>query len=395
MNALAPPEEVTYGTLYEAKKAIDGHALEQGYAVRVLRTRKVGNRKDGDVKGQDLECSQAGAAIRDDNRARMRVSTSRRVGCPFRVLISKIKSEQAQWKVTVICAHHNHEAFEHPSAHPKGREISPGDKAYVIALGQAGIQPRRILTAVRQHHTDLHATSQDIYNVRRSHRVEMLAGRSPLQALLDSLESTDMVYHIQQTPESLQLSHLFIVSPSAREICAKYSKGSVWLLDATYKTNRYGLPLLHVVGITSTNATFTLCYCFMRKETTADYCWAMDKLKELFYEWGITHQLTFVTDRELAIMASLSELFPTANALLCRWHISKNIFAKQRTAFQTQGEFDHFIQDWNVLVKSSTEPEFQARLDKMRRYLPVHTMYYLTSTWLKYKVLTCHMLCLI
>ena len=143
----------------------------------------------------------------------------------------------------------------------------------------------------------------------------------------------------------MQLSHLFIESPSARVIYARFSKRSVWLLDATYKTNRYGLPLLHVVGITSTNATFTLCYCFMRNVTTADYCWAMNKLKDLIYNWVITHQLTFVTDRELALMTALSELFPTTKALLCRWHICKNIFAKQRTAFQAQEDFDHFIQD--------------------------------------------------
>ena len=162
MNALAPPEAVAYGKLVEAKEATDDHALEQGYTVGVLRTRKVGNRKEGDVKSQDLECSQAKAAVRDDNRARMRVSASRRVGRPFRVLISKIKTEQAKSKVTFVCGHHNHEAFKHSSGHPKCREISPRDKAYVIALGRAGIQPRRILTSIKQHHTDLHATSQDI-----------------------------------------------------------------------------------------------------------------------------------------------------------------------------------------------------------------------------------------
>ena len=52
--------------------------------------------------------------------------------------------------------------------------------AYVIALGQAGVQPRRILTSMRQHHSDLHATYQYTYNGHRLHRVEVLAGRTPL-----------------------------------------------------------------------------------------------------------------------------------------------------------------------------------------------------------------------
>ena len=38
MNAPAPPKEIAYGTLVCAKKAIDAHALEQGYAVRIVRS---------------------------------------------------------------------------------------------------------------------------------------------------------------------------------------------------------------------------------------------------------------------------------------------------------------------------------------------------------------------
>uniref|UniRef100_M4BFW4 RxLR effector candidate protein n=1 Tax=Hyaloperonospora arabidopsidis (strain Emoy2) TaxID=559515 RepID=M4BFW4_HYAAE len=58
----------------------------------------------------------------------------------------------------------------------------------------------------------------------------------PLQALLDNLKIMYGEYHRQQTPVSLQLSHLFIVSPSARVICTKFSKGNVWFLDATHET---------------------------------------------------------------------------------------------------------------------------------------------------------------
>ena len=121
MNALDPLEEVAYATLEMAKNAFDGHALEQDYAVCLLRTRRVGTRKDGEVKGQDLERSQAKDAESDDSRARLRVSASRSVMCPFRALIGKIITEKAKWKVKVVCAHHNHKVFEHPSVHPKGR----------------------------------------------------------------------------------------------------------------------------------------------------------------------------------------------------------------------------------------------------------------------------------
>ena len=128
----------------------------------------------------------------------------------------------------------------------------------------------------------------------------------PLQTLLDGLASTAGAnYSVRQHHETKELSHLFILSPSAKQICQAYSRGKIWLIDATYKTNRYGLPLLHVVGLTATNSTFTLCYCFMRNGTVADDRCSMSKLSEVFQNFGIEHQyqtLTFITDRDLALM---------------------------------------------------------------------------------------------
>ena len=81
--------------------------------------------------------------------------------------------------------------------------------------------------------------------------------------------------------------------------------------------------------------------------------------------------------REFALMTALSKLFLKANELLCRCHISKHIFAKQQRASQTQENFEHFIQDWNMLMKSSTEPKFNSRPEKMRVYLPIQKMHYI------------------
>ena len=165
------------------------------------------------------------------------------------------------------------------------------EKASVLSFSQAGIAPSHILTALKQQNEHMNALPQDIYNLRAVHRAVMLAGRTPLQTLLDGLASTASAnYSLQQHPGTKELSHLFILFPSAKQICQEYSRGEIWLIDATYKTNRYGLPLLHVVGLTATNSNFTLCYCVMRNETVADYRWSMSKLSEVFQNFGIEHQ---------------------------------------------------------------------------------------------------------
>ena len=115
----------------------------------------------------------------------------------------------------------------------------------------------------------------------------------------------------------------------------------------------------------------------------------MKKLKDLFLRLGHhppTHLCnepgTRTHDRTVRIVSD-------SKRVVMSLAYQQNIFAKQRTAFQMQEGYDHFIQDWNMLLKSSTKPEFQARLEKMRGYLPV-PMDYLASTWLKYKVTACH-----
>lgn len=379
MKSLAPPPQLAYCSVEVAKAAIDVHAQQEGYVVVIKRTKKVGNKADGKVKGLILACSQSNPPVMRVG-ARQRVSSSRSTGCLFKASIRQ--DEYGQWRVQVDNEEHNHDPFFHQSAHPRGRALTEESRQSVLMLSRAGVTPARIVTSLRQNN-NITATAQDVYNLRHAERNRTLAGRSPLVALLDGLARED---YFSKFDALQQLTHLLIISPSAKEICSKYSAGRVWLIDATYKTNKYGLPLLHIVGITATNSTFTFAYCFMRSETSADYLWAMRHIEEIFRGYGLQRaDLTFVTDRELALMSALSEVFPDASCLLCRWHISKNILARQRTAFQTSEAWQEFNQAWNQLVSTTVITDYKTRLSMMHATFPAAIMGYLATTWLVYK----------
>ena len=161
----------------------------------------------------------------------------------------------------------------------------------------------------------------------------MLNGRSRITVLLDNL--SNVTRHFWQVDSKQDLTHLLVVSHCAREICQKFCAGKVWLLDATYKTNKFGMPLFHVVGATASHQSFTFAYCFMQNETAADYRWAANHLRDLFQEYNLpTNDVTFVTDRGFALMGALQDIFPNANMLLCRWHINKIISARHKKASQ-------------------------------------------------------------
>ncbi len=63
-----------------------------------------------------------------------------------------------------------------------------------------------------------------------------------------------------------------------------------------YKTNKFGMPLLNVVGIMSTYATFNASFAFLHVENEEAYAWVLEQ----FFE--VVTPKVFCMDQELALM---------------------------------------------------------------------------------------------
>uniref|UniRef100_A0AAV1SZG5 MULE transposase domain-containing protein n=1 Tax=Peronospora matthiolae TaxID=2874970 RepID=A0AAV1SZG5_9STRA len=124
--------------------------------------------------------------------------------------------------------------------------------------------PKVILTTLRQQDPQIYLTSKDISNVKARLLREDLNDRTPLEALLDELQEKEVMHDYAKDDEG-RITHPFFATPSAVDRAREFP--DVVSMDFTYKTNRFKLPLLHVVGMTSTNATFSICFCFMSGET--------------------------------------------------------------------------------------------------------------------------------
>jgi hypothetical protein len=53
----------------------------------------------------------------------------------------------------------------------------------------------------------------------------------------------------------------------------------------------------------------------------------MNHFKDLITNNSITKPLSWVTDKEIALMNCIDQLFLDANHLLCTWHVNINILA--------------------------------------------------------------------
>ncbi|KAI5412816.1 hypothetical protein KIW84_057441 [Lathyrus oleraceus] len=79
-------------------------------------------------------------------------------------------------------------------------------------------------------------------------------------------------------------------------------------MDSTYKTNKYRQALFEIVGMTSTELTFAVAFTYMESEQTENFCWVLEKLKELFVKKDLCPQV-ILTDRGLALMKAIEIVF--------------------------------------------------------------------------------------
>ena len=144
--------------------------------------------------------------------------------------------------------------------------------------------------------------------------------------------------------------------------------------------------MLHVVGVSNVNLTFSCSFAFLSGETQDDYLWALTHVKAIFKN-GVLPSV-IITDRELALMNAVSVIFPRAANLLCVWHINKNIVANVKKNFATNSEFDKFMKNWSGLTASKTLESFEEGWQQM--VLSFGTSHdtalrYVEETWLSHR----------
>ncbi|KAL5123184.1 putative protein FAR1-RELATED SEQUENCE 10 [Glycine soja] len=139
------------------------------------------------------------------------------------------------------------------------------------------------------------------------------------------------------------------------------------IYDTTYKTNKYRLLLLEIIGITSTSMTFIVAFAYLSFERTYNFECVLSRLKGFFVKDNVLPQV-IVSDKNLAFTNALETLFSSSTNLLFMFHIRKNSsdevsynarfnsFTTQCTHYKTFVDYDQitwlmpfkekFVQAW-------------------------------------------------
>ena len=298
--------------------------------------------------------------------------------CPFSVLARESSNGWTlKHRLGQHCATHNHEPSLHPSAHPVQRQLS--HTLELKNLSNAGVAPKELQTVVRQ--SGSLATRKDICNRIAEVRRDSRQGESPIHALANQLEREGFWSRLQYGPDRHVTAVLF-ANPDSLIYLRAYPE--ILLLDCTYKTNKYGMPLLDMIGVDATGRSFCIAFAFLSGETEEDYAWALERLKTLYEQCGGVFPSVILTDRCLAVMNTASSIFPSTTSL-CVWHANKAVLARCQAAFQKAEEWNEFYGFWISILNSPTEGTYKERVKEFENKYALtkpEQVGYIRETWL-------------
>ncbi|KAJ5117506.1 hypothetical protein N7448_011138 [Penicillium atrosanguineum] len=317
-----PSLQPKYDTSELAFIAVNTFAKPYGYALTRKRSKTT---KKGVMKTVRLGCDRGRRYIGHTREERIRKTSTLANQCPFSMSV-RLDLQSDTWYLTVEDETHNH--LPSPGiTHPVHRRLE---------------YPR------------------DIYNIRGRLIREYLNGRTPIQALMEELPKGGNWIFKYEVDEQHHITALFCMHRTSLAML----KHHPWVIsmDCTYKTNRFGLPMLDIVGFTPTGATFHVALAFIQDEKQETYTVILRCLAEAYDSLGLAYPRTILTDKEKALINAIRQVFRLTNIMVCLWHINMNIMKKARPLL---GDQIAIARRDNI----STRPMTKAQMDKELRQM--------------------------
>lgn len=338
----------------------------------------------------------------DVSKKRRRKTSTRGTGCQFSVLSKECPG--GSWGVkhrNPEFHHHNHPPSPHPAAHPAHRQLGKVEKECISTLLSTRAAPKDVQIYMREQGITSFATRQDIQNCISQTRRDICEGQSTIHALITQLNNEGFWSRIQFDDNRRVTGVLFAHTQSLAYLEAY---PDVLLLDCTYMTNKYNMPLLELIGFDACQRSFCIAFAFLSGETEGDYEWVLGQLQSLYTSCNIRLPSVILTDRCLACLNALNVVFYNAVSLLCLWHANKAVLAHCLPIFTAQerllaklssikttnqeesAHWKEFYAGWHGIISSPTESTYRERLAAFeKKYVPNHVeeVAYIKEVWLE------------
>ena len=293
----------------------------------------------------------------------MRKTGSKKIGCPFK-LQGLLDSDKNVWRLKVKNQAHNHTPFENLEGHAYARRLSSSDKELVAQMAVADVPKRTIWRTLMKKNPERKVILKDVHNAAQKLNPEKAKGSDPIRHLQTFLVEKHFTYYTRDNDTTNAVEDIFFVHKHSFSMWCAFPH--VLMIDATYNTNKYNMPLVQVAGMTSTNQSFAVAHAFISSEKVGNYVWVLEKIKDMLVD--CMEPRVIVTDRDFALMNACDQIFPNAYKFLCRFHIQQNIFRNSKKTF-TDKQWKEFCHWFSVVCESPTEKLYEYNLTNFQSHL--------------------------
>lgn len=300
--------------------------------------------------------------------------------CPFQLKLKR-NCDNGPWVVRTSenRGRHNHALGKHPSWHTSAAKLSEPELEHIHKLYMTRTKPKSILQEVKLLNKDNVSNIRHVYNAIHKNKNKDRDGLTTMQYFLKLLSDHHYYHNERKEPGNNHVGEVFFAHHHSVDLVRLYPY--VILLDATYATNLYNMPLVQVMGLLPTGKNFHVAFACIYHEKEDSYVWIMRELKKFFS--AVEYPGVFVTDREQALMNAIDTVFPESGRLLCRRHISECVH-KNFVKHSGSRKYERAVRArWKKVVNSQSVDEYEKHVDELLytwRFLPLFGEY-VKKTW--------------
>ncbi|WOG87096.1 hypothetical protein DCAR_0206318 [Daucus carota subsp. sativus] len=219
-----------------------------------------------------------------------------------------------------------------------GRSLTEFHKRFIFDASKSNIGASRAYTIFKSmigSYEDVGATVVDFKNFSKDikqhigkHDADMI-----VQKFRDIQESSDPSFKFEyRTDSANHLTQLFWADGERRKNYEVF--GDAVSFDATYRTNRYVMVFIPLVGIDNHWKSLTFGAILLEREDNGNYIWACESFKKVFGK----DPKCIITDQDLVMKAALQISFPLVKHRLCFMEKIGRVIWVDHT---TPEEFEH------------------------------------------------------
>ena len=195
---------------------------------------------------------------------------------------------------------------------------------------------RRVLESVEYSVT---LTSKQYYNTVRNKSANK-EDDTTIVGLLSALQTAgfihqtrvELAYSLANEVVGRKAVQIWFSHPRMLDLARRFVSDFCLIIDGTFNTNKYKLPLLVAVGVMNSGRTFPIAYSWCQSESKPSYLFFWKCLKaECFERPGEPFAVpprVIIGDQHQGITSSIPEVFPDAQQQFCDWHAVNSMVTK-------------------------------------------------------------------